>query len=107
MEVSVKDELRRWSERIKFGHKQCINNGKVLGNDRLYGYNKKNCRLTINEEQAEVVRLFFDLYANQKLGCARLQILFERGVTSSKGNPFNTRTLTNMMNKPKYKNPYS
>lgn len=107
MSSLAQDELRRLSERVKFGHKQCIKNGKVLGNDRLYGYNKKACKLTINEKQAEVVRLIFDLYANQKLGLRKIsQILFERGITSSKGNLFNTRTMTNMLNNPKYKGYY-
>jgi hypothetical protein len=107
MSSLAQDELRRLSERVKFGHKQCIKNGKVLGNDRLFGYNKRNCILTINEEQAEVVRLIFDLYANQGLGLRKIsQILYERGVTSSKGNPFNTRTMTNMLGNPKYKGYY-
>ena len=107
MSSLAQDELRRLSERVKFGHKQCIKNGKVLGNDRLYGYNKKNCVLTINEEQAEVVRLIFDLYANQQLGLRKIsRVLLERGITSSKGNAFNTRTMTNMLNNPKYKGYY-
>jgi len=107
MSSLAQDELRRLSERVKFGHKQCIKQGKVLGNDRLYGYNKKNCVLTINEEQAEVVRLIFDLYANQKLGVRTIaKILYDRGITSSKGNLFNTRTMSNMLNNPKYKGFY-
>ncbi len=107
MSSLAQDELRRLSERVKFGHKQCIKNGKVLGNDRLYGYNKKNCVLTINEEQAEVVRLIFDLYANQELGVRTIsKILYERGITSSKGNLFNTRTMSNMLCNPKYKGFY-
>ncbi|MDR2909323.1 MAG: recombinase family protein [Oscillospiraceae bacterium] len=107
MSSLAQDELRRLSERVKFGHKQCIKNGKVLGNDKLYGYNKKNCILTINEEQAEVVRLIFDLYANQQLGMRAIsKILFDRGITSGKGNLFNTRTMANMLNNPKYKGYY-
>jgi DNA invertase Pin-like site-specific DNA recombinase len=107
MSSLAQDEVRRLSERVKFGHKQCIKQGKVLGNDRLYGYNKKNCVLTINEEQAEVVRLIFDLYANQKLGVRKIsQILYDKGITSSKGNLFNTRTMSNMLNNPKYKGFY-
>jgi len=103
----AQDELRRLSERVKFGHRQCIKNGKVLGSDRLYGYNKKNCVLTINEEQAEVVRLIFALYANQKLGLRKIaRILYDKGITSSKGNLFNTRTMVNMLNNPKYKGFY-
>lgn len=107
MSSLAQDEIRRLSERVKFGHRQCIKNGKVLGNDRLYGYNKKNCVLTVNEEQAAVVRRIFDLYANHGLGLRKIsQILYEQGITSSRGNQFNTRTITNMLNNPKYKGYY-
>ena len=58
----AQDEIRRLSERLKFGFRQAIKNGHVLGNDRLYGYDKKDCVLTINEEEAEIIRIIFDLY---------------------------------------------
>lgn len=107
MSSLAQDEIRRLSERVKFGHRQCIKKGKVLGNDRLYGYNKKNCVLTIHEEQAAVVRQIFDLYANHGLGLRKIsQVLYEQGITSSRGNQFNTRTMTNMLNNPKYKGYY-
>ena len=45
----AQDEVRKLSERLKFGFRQAIKNGHVLGNDRLWGYDKKDCVLTINE----------------------------------------------------------
>ena len=41
----AQDEVRKLSERLKFGFRQSIKNGRVLGNDKLYGYDKKNCIL--------------------------------------------------------------
>ena len=58
----AQDEVRKLSERVKFGFRQSIKNGRVLGNDKLYGYDKKDCCLSINEEEAEIVRIVFDLY---------------------------------------------
>ena len=58
----AQDEIRKLSERLKFGFRQAIKNGHVLGYDRLYGYDKKDCVLTINEEEAEIIRIIFDLY---------------------------------------------
>ena len=55
----AQDELRKLSERTKFGFAQSIKNGRVLGNDKLYGYDKKDCVLTINEAEAEIVRTVF------------------------------------------------
>ena len=49
----AQDEVRKLSERLKFGFRQAIKNGHVLGNDKLYGYNKKGCVLTIYEAEAE------------------------------------------------------
>ena len=50
----AQDEVRKLSERLKFGFRQAIKNGHVLGNDKLYGYDKKDCVLTINEEEAKI-----------------------------------------------------
>ena len=64
----AQDEVRKLSERLKFGFRQAIKNGHVLGNDKLYGYDKKDCVLTINEEEAKIVRIVFELYANHRYG---------------------------------------
>ena len=103
----AQDEVRKLSERLKFGFRQSIRNGRVLGNDTIWGYEKRNCRLTIHPEEAQVVRLIFDLYANQGLGLRRLsQQLFELGHTSRRGNAFNVRTIRNILTNPKYKGWY-
>ncbi len=103
----AQDELRKLSERIQFGHRQAIKNGHVLGNDKLYGYDKKNCALTINEREAELVRRIFHLYANEGLGTRRIsRRLLEEGYTSREGNAFNTLTIRNMLGNPKYKGWY-
>lgn len=103
----AQDEVRKLSERLKFGFRQSIRNGRVLGNDQIWGYDKKDCKLTINEEEAEVVRLIFDLYANQGLGVRRLsQTLYDMGYTSRKGNEFNVLTIRNILTNPKYKGWY-
>ena len=103
----AQDEVRKLSERLKFGFRQAIKNGHVLGNDKLYGYDKKDCELTINEEEAEIVRIIFDLYANQRLGIRRIsQKLLEMGYTSRQGNAFNVLTIRHMLENPKYKGWY-
>lgn len=103
----AQDEVRKLSERLKFGFRQSIRNGRVLGNDKIWGYDKKDCKLTVNEEEAEAVRLIFDLYANQGLGIRRLsQKLFDMGYTSRKGNEFNVLTIRHILTNPKYKGWY-
>jgi len=103
----AQDEIRKLSERIKFGFRQSIKNGRVLGNDKLYGYDKKDCVMTINEAEAEIVRIIFDLYANQGLGIRKIsQELYTMGYTSREGNEFNQLTIRHMLENPKYKGWY-
>ena len=103
----AQDEVRKLSERLKFGFRQAIKNGHVLGNDKLWGYDKKDCILTINEAEAQVVRRIFDLYANQQMGIRRIsQVLYGEGFTSRKGNAFNVLTIRHILCNPKYKGWY-
>ncbi len=103
----AQDEVRKLSERLKFGFRQAIKNGHVLGNDRLWGYDKKDCVLTINEQEAQVVRRIFDLYANKQMGIRRIsQTLYSEGFTSRKGNEFNVLTIRHILCNPKYKGWY-
>ena len=103
----AQDEIRKLSERLKFGFRQAIKNGHVLGNDKLYGYDKKDCVLTVNEEEAEIIRIIFDLYGNQRLGTRTIsKRLMALGYTSREGNAFNTLTIRHILENPKYKGWY-
>lgn len=103
----AQDEVRKLSERLKFGFHQAIKNGRVLGNDKLWGYHKKDCVLTIKEQEAYIVRRIFELYANQEMGIRKIsQKLYEEGITSRRGNPFNELTIRHILCNPKYKGWY-
>ena len=103
----AQDEIRKLSERLKFGFRQAIKNGHVLGNDKLYGYDKKDCVLTVNEKEAEIIRLVIELYGNQRLGVRTVsKRLTELGYTSREGNAFNTLTIRHILENPKYKGWY-
>lgn len=103
----AQDEVRKISERVKFGFKRAIEKGTVLGNDRIWGYGKENGRLVIDEEEAQVVRLIFELYANQRLGIRAISAyLADHGYENSKGNPFSFSTIRGILSNPKYKGFY-
>ncbi|MGM9651301.1 MAG: recombinase family protein [Faecousia sp.] len=103
----AQDEVRKLSQRLKFGFRQAIKNGHVLGNDRLYGYDKHDCVLTVNEDEARIVRTIFTLYADEGLGVRRIsRRLLELGYTSREGNAFNTLTIRHIIENPKYKGWY-
>lgn len=58
----AQDELRKLSESVKFGLKQSIDRGVVLGNNNLLGYIKKKGKLVIVEKEAQIVRDIFNYF---------------------------------------------
>jgi DNA invertase Pin-like site-specific DNA recombinase len=103
----AQDEVRKLSERLKFGFQQAIKAGHILGNDQLWGYTKKDGVLEIDEQQAKAVRMIFDLYANDRMGIRRIsQQLTAKGFTSLQGNDFNVLTIRHILTNPKYKGWY-
>ena len=103
----AQDEVRKISERVKFGFKRAIEKGTVLGNNRIWGYQKENGRLVIDEKEAEVVRLIFELYANQRMGIRAISTyLADHGYENSRGNVFSFSTIRGILSNPKYKGFY-
>ena len=107
MSSIAQDEVRKISERVRFGFRRAIEHGVVLGNSRIWGYEKREGRLVIQEEEAELVRLIFDLYANQQMGIRAIAAyLTERGYLNSRGNGFSFSTIRGILSNPKYKGCY-
>lgn len=103
----AQDEVRKISERVKFGFKRAIEKGTVLGNNRIWGYQKEDGRLVIDEKEAEVVRLIFELYANRRMGIRTISnYLADQGYENSKGNAFSFSTIRGILSNPKYKGFY-
>ena len=103
MSSIAQDEVRKISERVKFGFKRSIENGVVLGNDRILGYKKDNGKLVIDEKEAKIVREIFDMYATQNLGIRTISArLADNGYRNSNGNPFSFSTIKYVLTNPKY-----
>lgn len=103
----AQDEVRKLSERVKFGHKQSIEKGVVMGNSRIYGYDKYNGKLIVNEKEAEIVRFIFEQYATGIYALREIQRqLTARGFTSRNGTPISHNTISGILNNPKYKGYY-
>lgn len=103
----AQDELRKLSERVRFGMKRAIEQRHILGNNVIYGFNKNKCTLEIDEEEAKFVKEVFSLYGTGKYGFKRLaKELYKNGYKSRKGNLLEPTTLTRMIRNPKYKGFY-
>lgn len=107
MSSIAQDELRKLSERIKFGHKQAIKNNVVLGNNRIFGYRKDNKRLVIDEDEAPMIRELFELYATNEYSMKQIENIFwEKGYRNTNGNKLAHNTMSNIISNPKYKGYY-
>ena len=103
----AQDESRKLSSRVKFGHRQAIENGHVLGSSNITGYKKDNCKLVIVENEAKFIKTLFELYANGKYGFQKLsKKLSELGYLNKKGKLYDKDSLKRMIENPKYKGYY-
>ena len=107
MSSIAQDEVRKISERVKFGFKRAIEKGTVLGSSNIWGYRKDNGKLVIDEEQAEIVRAIFHIYATENKGIRGICTwLNEQGLKNNKGNSFSFSTIRGILVNPKYKGYY-
>ncbi len=107
MASMAQDEVRKLSERVKFGIKRSIKDRKV-GGGALYGYTKKDCKLTIDDTEAEAVRMLYSLYSSGEYGFKRIgEELADKGYRTKKGKVFSDTTLKKMLKNPRYKGFYT
>ena len=107
MSSIAQDELRKLSSRVKFGHAQAIKDGVVLGNNRIFGYQKDHGRLVIDEDEAPMVRELFELYATGEYSMKQIEVIFwNKGYRNSRGNRLSHTTMSNIISNPKYKGYY-
>ena len=60
MSSIAQEEIRKLSERVRFGYKRSVEKGIVPGSNNIYGYTKNKGKLVIDEEQAKFIRLIFE-----------------------------------------------
>ena len=109
MASMAQDEIRRLSERVKFGMNRAIERGEILGNDLLYGYKKDKDIgvLNIIEEEAKVVRRIYELYAVDELSLSKIvKTLNSEGLKTCQGKKWVISTISRMIENPKYKGYY-
>ncbi len=108
MSSIAQEELRKLSSRVKFGHQQAIKSKVVLGNGRIFGYEKDSGRLVINEAEAPMIRELFELYATGEYSMKQIEKLFwDKGYRNRNGNKIAHSTMANLIANPKYKGWYA
>lgn len=111
-------ELKRGNEFLEYTKKimsrgtlRSISEGNYVGSIPPYGYDKiwvtegkRKCpTLAVNEEQANVVRMIFDMYTNQNMGMVSIcHHLDNMGVKPPKGEHWSNRGLKDMLSNVHY-----
>ena len=105
MSSIAQEEIRKLSERIRFGYKRSVEKGIVPGSNNIYGYTKNKGKLVIDEEQAKFIRLIFETYVSENIGVHRLgfKLFDEYGVCNYSGKPIAGGVIKNIIRNPKYK----
>lgn len=108
-----KRELERGNDYLEYykkinwrGRLESVRSGYFIGSIAPYGYDKdfvldgkkKRPTLKINEQEAEAVRVIFDLYVNHDMGMTNIaHRLNELGYKTRKGALWNTATIKDLL----------
>ena len=107
MSSMAQDEVRKLSERVKFGINRMIKDRKLIGGN-LTGYYKKDGRYEINPNEAPIIKYLFTTYASGSLGLKRIgEELAQMGYLNSKCKPYSQTALAKMLSNPRYKGFYT
>jgi DNA invertase Pin-like site-specific DNA recombinase len=107
MSSMAQDEVRKLSERVKFGINRMIKDGKLIGGN-LTGYYKKNGKYEINPNEAPIIEYLFKTYASGSIGLKKIgEELASMGYLNSKGQPYSQTTLAKFLENPRYKGYYT
>lgn len=111
-------ELKRGNEFLEY-QKKIMNRGRLLsasqgnyiGAKPPYGYDKifiqegrRKCPvLSINEEEANIVRMIFDMYVNQGMGAQSIaKYLHDLNITPPRGKYWSSASVTDMLSNHHY-----
>ena len=107
MSSLAQDEVRKLSERVKFGIKRMIKDGKVIGGN-LTGYYRKNGKMIVNEEERPIIETLFNLYVTGKYSFEKIaDILYKKGYKNKNGKVYSGTTLKKFLTNPRYKGYYT
>ncbi len=95
----AQEESANTSKRIKFGKKMNAEKGRVP--NIVYGYDKTigdYFNLSINEEEAKVIRQMFKWYTEEGFGGAKIaNMLNDRGIKTKRGNNWSQNSVCRIL----------
>lgn len=77
----AQEESRKTSSRVKWGQQRRMEAGVVFGNNSTYGFETRDGKLTVDPEEAKVVRLIYHKFLNEGKGTHVIaRELYEAGI---------------------------
>lgn len=104
MATLAQEESRKVSERVRAGQHVSREKGTLYGNGNILGYDRAGDTYVINEEQAETVRMIFDMYLHEDIGTGKIaQRLTELGRLNASGlNKWSHAVIARILNNQTY-----
>lgn len=107
MSSLAQDEVRKLSERVKFGINRMIKDRKLIGGN-LTGYYKKDGKYEINPNEAPIIKYLFETYASGGVGLKKIgENLAKMGYLNTKGKVYSQTTMAKFLTNPRYKGYYT
>jgi len=98
----AQEESRKTSERVKWGQRRQMEKGVVFGRD-LLGYTVKEGKLSVNECEAEIVKLIYHKYLVEGKGTRVIsRELYEAGIKSKRVKEFSNTMILKVLKNEKY-----
>lgn len=104
MATLAQEESRKVSGRVKAGQHVSREKGTLYGSGNILGYDRVGDTYVINEDQAETVRMIFDMYLNEGLGTGKIaRRLTELGRLNASGlNKWSHGVISRILNNQTY-----
>ncbi len=103
----AKYERIKLQDRFNRGRRGKLKSGKPLKGYKIYGYDFINGNYVINEKEAELVNLIFDIYLNGNGGISTIpDKLYNMGIVSLSGKKFHDSTIHKILKNEHYTGTY-
>lgn len=104
MATLAQEESRKVSERVKAGQHVSREKGTLYGSGNILGYDRIGDTYVVNADQAETVRMIYDMYLYEGLGTGKIaQRLTELGRLNASGlNKWSHGVISRILNNQTY-----
>ena len=104
MATLAQEESRKVSERVRTGQKVSREKGTLYGSGNILGYERVGSTYVINPDQAETVRMIFEMYLNEGIGTGKIaNRLTEMGRLNASGiNKWSHGVVSRVLNNQTY-----